>query len=95
MKKLSVSLLACLALVFALPVRGQTGVNNSELSGSYAFTFNGVNSNGSIASVYDAVGRFTAGIEQRRRRRRGKSGAQATGIVEMGWKEILNQWTSG
>jgi len=60
MKKQSVLLWVCLALFFALPACGQSGVNNGELSGNYAFTFTGVNGNGSIASVYGAVGRFTA-----------------------------------
>jgi len=35
-------------------------VNNAELSGNYAFTFRGSSSNGSVSSVYAAVGRFTA-----------------------------------
>ncbi len=55
---------ALLALVFALffvsAVRGQTGVNNAALNGSYAFTFNGMSGNGNFASAFGAVGRFTA-----------------------------------
>jgi len=41
-------------------VLGQGGVNNAELNGNYAFTSTGINGNGNVASVYEAVGRFTA-----------------------------------
>ncbi|MCU1318460.1 MAG: hypothetical protein JWN63_3782, partial [Candidatus Acidoferrum typicum] len=47
MRKLNALLMVCLALVFASTVRGQTntGVNNAELNGNYAFTFNGLTGN--------------------------------------------------
>jgi hypothetical protein len=53
----------CFALVFASTVRAQStpGVNNAELKGDYAFTFNGMTTGGGGAStVFAAVGRFTA-----------------------------------
>ncbi|MCU1241707.1 MAG: hypothetical protein JWO71_2433 [Candidatus Acidoferrum typicum] len=62
MHKINVLLLLCFAFLFASTVHGQTntGVNNSELNGNYAFTFRGSSSNGNVSSVYAAVGRFTA-----------------------------------
>src|SRR5260221_12882401 len=62
MRKLNFLPILCLASLFASTVRAQTntGVNNAELSGNYAFTFRGSSSNGSVSSVYAAVGRFTA-----------------------------------
>jgi len=63
MRKLIALLAGCSALVFVSAVCGQnaSGVNNAELSGNYAFTFNGVSgTNGGPASVFAAVGRFTA-----------------------------------
>jgi hypothetical protein len=60
MHKLNALLILCFALAFASTVRGQTGVNNAELNGNYAFTFSGISGNGSISSVFGAVGRFTA-----------------------------------
>src|SRR3989475_1429879 len=62
MRKLNVLLILCFALVIASIVRGQskTGVNNAELSGSYAFSFSGKSGNGIVSSVFAAVGRFTA-----------------------------------
>src|SRR6267378_7632015 len=62
MHKVNVILLLCFAFLFASTVHGQTnkGVNNAELNGNYAFTFRGSSSNGSVSSVYAAVGRFTA-----------------------------------
>src|SRR5712664_2295700 len=62
MRKLNILPILCLAALFASTVRAQTntGVNNAELSGNYAFTFRGSSSNGSVSSVYAAVGRFTA-----------------------------------
>ena len=62
MHKVNVLLLLCFAFLFASTVHGQTntGVNNSELNGNYAFTFRGSSSNGNVSSVYAAVGRFTA-----------------------------------
>lgn len=62
MRKLNALLLLCFALFFVLRVQGQTstGVNNAELNGNYAFTFNGFSGNGTTAFVFGAVGRFTA-----------------------------------
>ena len=61
MRKLSALLILCFALLFASTVRGQTntGVNNAELNGNYAFTFRGHSGNGTLSSVFGAVGRFT------------------------------------
>src|SRR5213592_2239540 len=44
MHKLNALLLLCLALVFAANVQAQSnsGVNNAELNGNYAFTFSGL-----------------------------------------------------
>lgn len=53
----------CVGLIFALSMRAQsgTGVNNLELKGDYAFTFNGMTTGGNAAStVFASVGRFTA-----------------------------------
>lgn len=58
MRKLNVLLILCFALLFASTVHGQT--NNAELNGNYAFTFSGISGNGTVSSVYGAVGRFTA-----------------------------------
>src|SRR6266403_326448 len=62
MRKLNALLIVCLALVFASTVQGQTnaGVNNAELNGNYAFTFNGLTGNANSSVVFAAVGRFTA-----------------------------------
>ncbi len=62
MRKLNALLILCFALVFASAVQGQTntGANNAELNGNYAFSFNGFTGNGGVSSVYAAVGRFTA-----------------------------------
>src|SRR5437879_2706029 len=62
MRKLNALLILCFALLFAATVQGQTnpGVNNAELNGNYAFTFNGFSGNTSVSSVFGAVGRFTA-----------------------------------
>ena len=62
MRKLNSLLIVCLALVFASTVQGQTnaGVNNAELNGNYAFTFNGLTGNANSSVVFAAVGRFTA-----------------------------------
>ena len=52
----------CFALVFASTVRARStpGVNNAELKGDYAFTFNGMTTGGGGAStVFAAAGRFT------------------------------------
>src|SRR5882672_4153782 len=63
MRKLYALGIMCFAFVLASTVRGQTapGVNNAELKGDYAFTFNGMTTGGGGAStVFAAVGRFTA-----------------------------------
>src|SRR2546425_4097410 len=60
MRKLNALLILCFALLLASTVHGQTGVNNAEMNGSYAFTFTGISGNGTVSSVYGAVGRFTA-----------------------------------
>jgi hypothetical protein len=63
MRKLQMMGIACLALVFAVTVQGQgtSGVNNAELQGDYAFTFNGMTTGGSGGSTpFAAVGRFTS-----------------------------------
>jgi hypothetical protein len=62
MRKLNVLLTLCFAILITSTVRGQTntGVNNGELNGNYAFTFNGFTGNLATSSVYGAVGRFTA-----------------------------------
>jgi hypothetical protein len=52
-----------LATTLALPLAAQTnsGANNAELNGNYAFSFNGHTTGGGGAStVFGAVGRFTA-----------------------------------
>ena len=54
---------ACFALLAALSLGAQTnsGSNNAELSGNYAFSFNGHTTGGGGAStVFAAVGRFTS-----------------------------------
>ena len=63
MRKLQVLGIASLAFVFAVPLQAQgtTGVNNAELKGDYAFTFNGMTTGGSGGSTpFAAVGRFTS-----------------------------------
>src|SRR6266478_2263346 len=62
MRKLNALLMVCFALIFASTVQGQTntGVNNAELNGNYAFTFNGLTGNANGTVVFAAVGRFTA-----------------------------------
>lgn len=63
MKNGIASLLVCVGLLLvASKADGQTntGVNNSELQGSYAFNFSGIRGNGITSSVFGAVGRFTA-----------------------------------
>ncbi len=63
MRKLNALLIMCFALVLASTVRAQNppGVNNAELKGDYAFTFNGMTTGGGGAStIFAAVGRFTA-----------------------------------
>jgi hypothetical protein len=63
MRKLNVLRIMCLTLLLASTVRAQTapGVNNAELKGDYAFSFDGMTTGGGSAfTVFAAVGRFTA-----------------------------------
>src|SRR5438309_11728128 len=62
MRKLNAVLLLGLALLFGSKVQAQTnsGVNNAELNGNYAFMFSGVTGNSGGSSVFATVGRFTA-----------------------------------
>jgi hypothetical protein len=63
MRKLNVLLMLCIGLVFTSAVRAQgtSGVNNAELKGDYAFTFNGMTTGDGVTSTpFAAVGRFTA-----------------------------------
>src|SRR5712692_11894788 len=62
MKKLMALLIGCFASLFTSTMRAQSapGVNNAELNGDYAFTFNGITATGGPSSVFAAVGRFTA-----------------------------------
>jgi len=60
MRKLIALLIGCFALVLASTVRAQNGVNNAELNGDYAFTFNGITGGSGPSTVFAAVGRFTA-----------------------------------
>ena len=59
MRKLSVFLAMCFGLVLASSVQAQ--VNNGELKGDYALTFNGMTTGDGVTSTpFAAVGRFTA-----------------------------------
>jgi hypothetical protein len=62
MRKLSALLILCFALLFASTVRAQinTGANNAEMNGNYAFSYRGHRGNGTVSSVFGSVGRFTA-----------------------------------
>jgi len=60
MRKWNALLILVFALFFASAVYGQTGVNNAELKGDYAFAFNGFSGNLATSSIFGAVGRFTA-----------------------------------
>jgi hypothetical protein len=60
MRKLNALLFVLFTLFFASTVRGQSGVNDTKLNGDYAFSFSGVNGNGTTSSAFGAVGRFTA-----------------------------------
>src|SRR5258708_37422242 len=63
MRKLQILEFACLTLFTAAAIRAQvtTGVNNTELKGDYAFTFNGMTTGGSGGSTpFAAVGRLTS-----------------------------------
>jgi hypothetical protein len=63
MRKLNALVIMCFALVLVSTVRAQNtpGVNNAELKGNYAFTFNGMTTGGGGASTtFAAVGRFSA-----------------------------------
>jgi hypothetical protein len=60
-KKRYALLFVCFAFAIASAVRAQnSGVNNAELKGDYAFTFNGFTGSSGSATVSAAVGRFTA-----------------------------------
>jgi hypothetical protein len=56
----NVVLVVVAALVFSAAAYGQTGVNNVELNGNYAFSFTGLSGNSTVSSVFASVGRFTA-----------------------------------
>ena len=60
--RLKTLILVGCTLLFVATLRGQSnsGVNNAELHGNYAFGFSGLSGSTSLASVYAAVGRFTA-----------------------------------
>jgi len=62
MKKLDVLLVVCLGAAFSPIVRaqGSSGVNDAELNGNYAFTFDGIDGANGAWNVFGAVGRFTA-----------------------------------
>ena len=62
MRKLKILLMVWLALLLGASAQAQTGggANAHELSGNYAFSFDGIRGNASVASVFAAVGRFTA-----------------------------------
>jgi hypothetical protein len=63
MRKLNVLWAMCLTLFLASTLRAQTapGVNNANLKGDYALSFDGMTTGGSGASTpFAAVGRFTA-----------------------------------
>ena len=62
MRKLNILLMLCFMLILGSAVQGQSssGVNDAELNGNYAFSFSGIHGNASVASVFAAVGRFTA-----------------------------------
>src|SRR6266566_7070763 len=61
MKKWNVLWAMCLTLLLASTARSQTGVNNAELNGDYAFSFNGMTTGGGNNwTPFAAVGRFTA-----------------------------------
>ncbi|HEV8075409.1 MAG TPA: hypothetical protein VGP66_06145 [Candidatus Acidoferrum sp.] len=63
MRKLQILGIACLALFSAATIQAQgtSGVNNAELQGDYAFTFNGMTTGGGGGSTpFAAVGRFTS-----------------------------------
>jgi hypothetical protein len=60
MRKWNVLLILVFALFFASTLYGQAGVNNAAMNGDYAFTFTGMSGNGTFASGFATVGRFTA-----------------------------------
>lgn len=63
MRKMNVLSILCFSLALACSVRAQgtSGVNDGELKGDYAFSFDGMTTGGSGASTpFAAVGRFTA-----------------------------------
>lgn len=61
MRKLNAVLIVCLGLIFAPAIQAQnTGANDAELNGDYAFTVNGMVTGGGGSAAFAAVGRFTA-----------------------------------
>jgi len=62
MRKLNILVMLCFMLFLGSGVQGQStsGVNDAELNGNYAFSFNGIRGNAGVSSVFAAVGRFTA-----------------------------------
>ena len=63
MRKMNVLSILCFVLTLACSARAQgtSGVNDGELKGDYAFSFDGMTTGGSGASTpFAAVGRFTA-----------------------------------
>ena len=62
MRKLNAFLVLCFAFVVTSTLRAQTsGVNNGELKGDYALSFNGMTTGDGVTSTpFAAVGRFTA-----------------------------------
>ena len=58
MKKVCVLVFVCLVLMIAPGVKAQG--SNAELSGNYAFTFDGITGANGVSNGYAGVGRFTA-----------------------------------
>src|SRR5881628_3779935 len=58
MRRLSVWLVVCLGLAF--PSIASAQGSNAELSGNYAFTFDGITGANGISNGFAGVGRFTA-----------------------------------
>jgi len=54
-------LASLVGVILAAPLRAQTGVNNGELKGDYAFTFSGLTTGGANNSTpFASIGRFTS-----------------------------------
>ena len=63
MRKMNVLSILCfvLALAYSARAQGTSGVNDGELKGDYAFSFNGMTTGNGVSSTpFAAVGRFTA-----------------------------------